>query len=109
MGTITSVRCASCGYQEPALSGVGGSVGFAAQLMVTAVCTKNARLVDTDAGGLGPGDLDRYLDEDVPPKPGRCPKRNCRSRTHAAWDPKTAVCPACGEPGCAVTKVGNWD
>ena len=29
---------------------------------------------------------------------------------HSAWDPETAVCPRCGEPGCLVETLGMcWD
>jgi hypothetical protein len=108
MGNIVSVRCPHCGYSEEALFGVGGQVGMLGEYIITVTCSKNARLVDTDAGSLfDPEKLVRYRNNE--PHPGRCPLRTCRSRTHITWDPASATCPACGEPGCVIGDTGLWD
>ena len=108
MGEILAVHCPHCGYSEESLFGVGGDIGMMGELVVTAVCTKNGRLVDTDAGSaFDPERPGQY--KNGPFLPGRCPEGNCGSRNHVAWDPETAICPACGEARCIVGSVGVWD
>ena len=95
MGAIALVRCPKCGYESSDLFGIGGDCGMMDNLVVTVVCPKNALLVDTNAASvIGAQDQHEYV---APPyRPGPCPKGNCRSRTHPAWDPETAMCPVCG-------------
>gem|GEM_PF-3630545 len=110
MGAMNTVECPSCGYVEHGLLGVGGDVGMAGELVVTAVCTTTKQLVDTvplDQGGFQWAL--RIKDLDAPMPVGPCPESGCRSRTHEAWNRKKAICPVCGKPGMWIEMCGSWD
>ncbi|MDA3935691.1 MAG: hypothetical protein PF636_02320 [Actinomycetota bacterium] len=110
MGVMNAVKCGACGYQERGLLGVGGDVGRSGEMIVTVSCPKALRLVDTVPQGQGgPVWAQRVSELDAPMPVGRCPARECRSRTHEAWDSRRAVCPRCGEPGMDVRMEGVWD
>jgi hypothetical protein len=78
MGEAFSVWCSHRGYRGGSLFGLGGDVGRSGQLAVTAVCTRNGRLVDTNAGSaFEPAHPDRR--KNGRSLPGQRPERNCRS------------------------------
>ncbi len=107
MGQGYEIFCPHCGYRTE-VYGVGGQCGMMGYVNVTVTCPKNKCLVDTDAGNVMEGTVE-YLDDGVTYRPGRCPKRNCRSRTHQIWDLGTAICPVCGEPECETELQIMWD
>jgi len=110
MGVATSVTCPACGYRAKELDGVGGGVGMLMIWVFTVSCPKKRRLLDvweTDEACEKRALAPDYEPFEPPEQVVPCP--SC-GEVHPPWDPKSAVCPRCGEPGCRVEALGIcWD
>jgi hypothetical protein len=110
MGSIAIVRCSKCRFKSREVCGLRGDYGFSGEVVVTVICTKRRKLVNVGVPGLNVA-----MGGTVPPINGPwpsttpCPTRGCGATDHRPWDPETAICPSCGEPGCEVVDVGCWD
>ncbi len=83
---------------------------MAAELIATVACTETKTLQDTEPGRISP-ELLEHLGTDGPEWMDNVPVGSCPEcgKTHSLWDPRSAMCPKCGTPGCFITPVGNWD